>query len=197
MIEERNKVLKRTFNKLVQREEEAQEEGAGAQKILKVGTKVRKLAAGDADEAYEKMLDDGKLEYDDKELGCAISRQALLITVQHYLENPPAHGARAGLATKMNMLAHPKGPMWVCRNGVDVNLGGSGSESQAINNGLTCIQEEPDDSDDVIQVVGVAKGSAYPNGTSKEGRASDVITKKLSVRSDLGIGPARHCHREI
>ena len=67
----------------------------------------------------------------------------------------------------MNMLAHPKGPMWVCRNGVDVNLGGSGSESRAINNGLTCIKEEPDDSDDVIQVVGVAKGSARDSGVAK------------------------------
>ncbi len=59
----------------------------------------------------------------------------------------------------MNMLAHPKGPMWVCHNGVDVNLSGSGSESHSINNGLTCIQEEPENPDDVIQVVGVAKGS--------------------------------------
>ena len=57
--------------------------------------------------------------------------------------------------------------MWVCRNGVDVNLGGSGSESRAINNGLTCIQEEPDDSDDVIQVVGIAKGSARDSGVVK------------------------------
>jgi hypothetical protein len=138
-----------------------------AREFLKVGTKVRKSAAGDAAEAYEKMLDDGKLEYDDKELGHAISRQASLITAQHYLDNPPAHGARAGLAAKMNMLAHPKGPMWVCRNGVDVNLGGSGSERRANNNGLTCIQEEPDDSDDVIQVVGVAKGSARDSGVVK------------------------------
>ena len=99
-----------------------------AREFLKVGTKVRKLAAGDAAEAYEKIMDDGKLEYDDKELGCAISRQASLITVQHYLDNPPAHGTRAGLAIGMNTLAHPKGPMWVCRNGVDVNLGGSGTE---------------------------------------------------------------------
>jgi hypothetical protein len=90
-----------------------------AREFLKVGTKVRKLAAGDAAEAYEKMLDDGKLENDDKELGHAISRQASLITAQHYLNNPPAHGARAGLVAKMNMLAHPKGPMWVCRNGVE------------------------------------------------------------------------------
>jgi 3-oxoacyl-[acyl-carrier-protein] synthase III len=37
-----------------------------AREFLKVGTKVRKLAAGDAAEAYEKMLDDGKLEYDDR-----------------------------------------------------------------------------------------------------------------------------------
>ena len=138
-----------------------------AREFLKVGTKVRKSAAGDAAEAYEKMLDDGKLEYDDKELGRAISRQASLITAQHYLDNPPAHGARAGLAAKMNMLAHPKGPMWFCRNGVDVNLCGSGSERRANNNGLTCIQEEPDDSDDVIQVVGVAKGSARDSGVVK------------------------------
>jgi hypothetical protein len=32
---------------------------------------------------------------------------------------------------------------------------------------LTCIQEEPDDSDDVIQVVGVAKGSARDSGVVK------------------------------
>jgi len=99
-----------------------------AREFLKVGTKVRKSVAGDAAEAYEKMMDDGKLEYDDKELGHAISRQASLITAQHYLDNPPAHGARAGLAAKMNTLAHPKGPMWVCRNGVDMNLGDSGSK---------------------------------------------------------------------
>ena len=110
------------------------------------------------------MLDDGKLEYDDKELGSAISRQASLITAQHYLDNLPAHGARAGLAAKINMLAHSKGPMWICRNGVNVNLSGSGFESCAINNGLTCIQEEPDDSEDVIQVVGVAKGIARDSG---------------------------------
>jgi hypothetical protein len=67
----------------------------------------------------------------------------------------------------MNMLAHSKGPMWVCRNGVDVNLGGSGSESHAINNGLTCIQEQPNDSDDVIQVAGVAKGSVRDSGVVK------------------------------
>ena len=130
-----------------------------AREFLKVGTKVRKSAEGDAAEAYDEMLDDGKLEYDDKELGRATSRQASLVTAQHYLNNPPAHGARAGLAAKMNMLAHPKGPMWVRRNGVGVNLGGSGSESRTINNGLTCIQEEPLDPDDVIQVVGAAKGS--------------------------------------
>jgi len=135
-----------------------------AREFLKVGTKVRTSAEGDAAEAYEKMLDDGKLEYDDKELGSAILRQDSLITAQHYLDNPPAHGARAGLAAKINMLAHPKGPMWVCRNRVDVNLGGSGSESRAINNGLTCIQEEPDDSEDVIQVVGVSKVSARDSG---------------------------------
>ena len=74
--------------------------------------------------------------------------------------------------------------MWVCRNGVDVNLGGSGSESRAINNGLTCVQEEPDDSDDVIQVVGVvAKGSARDSGVAP------IATPLLLRRWPEGLGP--------
>jgi hypothetical protein len=125
-----------------------------AREFLKVSAKVRKLAVGDSAEAYEKMMDDGMLEYDDKELGRAISKQASLVTAQHYLDNPPAHGACAGLAVKMSMLAHPKGPMWIHRNGVDVNLGGSGSKRRANNNGLTCIQEkEPEEIDNVVHVV--------------------------------------------
>ena len=132
-----------------------------AREFLKAGAKVRKLAVGDAAEAYEKMVKDGKLKYDDQELGRAISKQASFVTAQHYLANPPAHGARAGLAAKISMLAHPKGPMWIHRNGVDVNLGGSGSERRAINNGLSCIQEEEPEEidDDVVHVVsGGAKG---------------------------------------
>ncbi len=125
-----------------------------AREFLKVGAKVRKSAVGDSAEAYEKMMDDGMLEYDDKELGHAISKQASLVTAQHYLVNSPAHGARAGLAAKMSMLAHPKGPMCIHRNGVDMNLGGSGSEKRANNNGLTCIQEEePEEIDDVVHVA--------------------------------------------
>jgi len=42
---------------------------------------------GDAAEAYENMMDDEKLEYDDKELDCAISKQVSLVTAQHYLNN--------------------------------------------------------------------------------------------------------------
>jgi hypothetical protein len=80
-----------------------------AQEFLKAGAKVRKSAAGDAAEAYEKMMDDGKLEYDDKELGRAISKQASFVTAQHYLENLPVHGARAGLAAKISMLVHLTG----------------------------------------------------------------------------------------
>ncbi len=127
-----------------------------AREFLKAGAKVRKLAAEDAAEAYEKMMDDGKLEYDDKELGSAISKQASFVTVQRYLETPPAHVVHAGLAAKISMLAYPKGPMWVHRNGVDVNLGGSGSKRRANNNGLTCIQEEePKEIDNVVHVVRV------------------------------------------
>ena len=44
--------------------------------------------------------------------------------------------------------------MWVHRNGVDVNLGGSGSKRHANNNSLTCFQEEePEEVDDVVHVV--------------------------------------------
>ncbi len=38
---------------------------------------------------------------------------------------------------------------------------------RAINNRLTCIQEEPEDPDNVVQVVGVAKGSARDSGVAK------------------------------
>jgi hypothetical protein len=55
------------------------------------------------------------------------------------------------------MLTHLKGPTWIQRNGVDVNLGGSGSKRCANNNGLTCIQEEePEEIDDVFHVVRVS-----------------------------------------
>jgi hypothetical protein len=50
--------------------------------FLKAGAKVRKSAVGDAAETYEKMVDDGKLKCDDKELGRAISKQASLVTAQ-------------------------------------------------------------------------------------------------------------------
>ena len=123
---------------------------------------------GDAAEAYEKMVNDGKLEYDDKELGHAISKQASLVTAQHYLNNPPAHGVHVGLAAKMNMLVHSKGLlMWVCRHGVDVNFCGRGSKRRANNNGLTCIRGEPEDADDAVQVISVAKGSARDSGVVK------------------------------
>jgi len=125
-----------------------------AREFLKVGAKVRKLAVGDSAKAYEKMMDDGMLEHDDKELGRAISKQASPVTAQYYLDNPPAHRAPAGLVAKMSMLAHPKVPMWIHWNGVAVNLGGSGSERRTNNNGLTCIQEEePEEIDDVVHVA--------------------------------------------
>ncbi len=68
-------------------------------KFLKVGTKVRKSAVEDAAEEYEKTVDDGRLKYNDKELGCAISNQAALVMAQHYLNNPPSYGACVGLVT--------------------------------------------------------------------------------------------------
>jgi hypothetical protein len=149
-----------------------------AREFLKVGAKVRKLAVGDSAEAYKKMMDDGMLEYDNKELGHAISKQASLVTVQHYLDNPPALGARAGLAAKMSMLAHPKGPMWIHWNGVDVSLGGSGSERCANNNGLTCIQEEePEEIDDVDHVVRGIRAK----GKGADSSVGDSITEPENV----------------
>ncbi len=92
----------------------------------------------------------------------AVGNQAALITAKHYVDNPPAHGAGAGLASEMQVIEHPKGPTWIEMNGMDVNLGGSGATSRAINNGLTSIREdkaEPGDAqEDVIEVVGVLKG---------------------------------------
>ncbi len=60
----------------------------------------------------------------------------------------------------MNMLVHSKGPMWIRQNGVDVNLGSCGATMRTYNNGLTCIQKEPEENGDVVQVVSIAKGSA-------------------------------------
>jgi hypothetical protein len=66
------------------------------------------LAAGDAAEVYEKMMDDGKLEYDDKELGHAISKQVSFVTAQHFLETPPAHRACASKGPDVDSTESPK-----------------------------------------------------------------------------------------
>jgi hypothetical protein len=172
-----------------------------AREFLKAGAKVRKLAAGDSAEAYEKMMDDGKLKYDDKELGRAITKQASFVTAQHYIENPPAHGARAGLVSKISMLAHPKGPMWVHRNGVDVNLGGSGSKRHANNNSLTCFQEEePEEVDDVVHVVRVsgAKGKgASRNVGDRVARTPLPLNWPLCVPSNCYPSPVKKIDRRM
>jgi hypothetical protein len=69
------------------------------------------------------MTRDGRLEYNEEEIACAVGKQAALITAKHYVNNPPAHGAHAGLASKMQVIKHPKGPTWIKMNGMDVNLG--------------------------------------------------------------------------
>jgi hypothetical protein len=56
--------------------------------------------------------------------------------VQHDLNNPPAHDADDESAAKMNILVHPKGPMWIYQNGVSVNLGVSDAIRCTNNNGL-------------------------------------------------------------
>ncbi len=87
------------------------------------------------------------MKYDEEELVCTISSQASLVTAKHYVNNPSAHSARAGLAAKMNMLVHPKDRCGFARMGVGVNLGGSGTKRCTNNNCLTCIWEEPEEDD--------------------------------------------------
>ena len=83
-----------------------------AREFLKMGAQVQKSAEEDANEAYGKMVSDGRLDGSRsgrKEIAASIERQASLITAQHYVNNPPAHGARSGLQKKINKLEHAKG----------------------------------------------------------------------------------------
>ena len=110
-----------------------------ARAFLKVGAEVQESAAEDANEAYGKMMADGEMDGSlsgRKEIADAVARQSSLITAQHYVNNPPAHGERSGLHNKMKSLEHAKGPSWVRQNGIDINLGGSGDQRCSINNKL-------------------------------------------------------------
>jgi hypothetical protein len=82
---------------------------------------------------------DKRIEYNEEEIACTVGNQAALITAKHYVNNPLACGARAGLASKMQVIKHPKGPTWIKMNGMDVNLGSSRATSRAVYNGLTSI----------------------------------------------------------
>jgi hypothetical protein len=90
-----------------------------ARAFLKVEAEVRKSAAEDANEAYWKMMADGKMDKSlsgRKEISDAVARQSLLITATHYVNISPAHGEQSGLHNKMKSLEHAKGPSWVCQN---------------------------------------------------------------------------------
>jgi hypothetical protein len=70
-------------------------EADDARAFLKMGAEVQKSAAEDANEAYGKMMADGKMDGSlggRKESVKAVARQSSLITAQHYVNNPPAHG---------------------------------------------------------------------------------------------------------
>jgi len=98
-----------------------------AREVLKMGARVQKSAAEDANKAYGKMVSDGNLDGSQSgrmEIAASVERQASLITAQHYMNNPLAHGARSGLQKKINMFEHAKHVSWIKRNGIDVNLGG-------------------------------------------------------------------------
>ena len=137
-----------------------------AREFLKLGARVRKSAAEDAKEAYGKMISDGRLDRSQSgrnEIAASIERQASLITAQHYVNNPPAHGARCGLQKQINKLEHAKGASWIKRNGIDVNLGGYGDKRRTVNNRLTSVVElleESDDDDISIHAVSGSKGSS-------------------------------------
>ena len=83
----------------------------------------------------------------------------------------------------ISMFAHPKGPMWVHRNGVDVNLGGSGSERRAINNGLSFIQEEEPEKIDDDNVVHVVSGA----GTGAKGKGEATSVGDIAARVPLPL----------
>ncbi len=71
--------------------------------FLKMGAEVQKSVAEDANEAYGKMMADGKRDGSlsgRKESANAVARQSSLITAQHYVDNPPAHGEQSGLHNK-------------------------------------------------------------------------------------------------
>ncbi len=76
--------------------------------------------------------------------------------------------------------------MWVHRNGVDVNLGGSGSERRAIKNGLSFIQEEEPEKIDDNNVVHVVSGA----GTGAKGKGEATSVRDIAARVPLPLnGP--------
>ena len=94
------------------------------------------------------------------------------------------------------MLTHLKGPTWIQRNGVDVNLGGSGSKRCANNNGLTCIQEEePEEIDDVVHVVRVSgakgKGASSNHVGDRVARTPLPLNWQLCVPSNCYPSPVK------
>jgi len=158
-----------------------------AREFLKMGARVRKSAAEDANEAYGKMVSDGRLDGSRsgrKEIAASVERQAALITAQHYVNNPPAHGARSGLQKKINKLEHAKGASWIKRNGIDVNLGGYGDQRRSANNRLTSVIELHEESDDdiSIQAVSGSKGSSIDSS-----RRISVARKPLPAKLPLDI----------
>jgi hypothetical protein len=125
-----------------QQPRKSQDDKNDVRAFLKVGAEVQKSAVEDANEAYGKMMADGKLDGSHsgrKEIAAAVANQSLLITAQHYVNNPPAHGEQSGLHNNMKSLEHAKGPSWICQNGNDMNLGGSGDQKHSVE-----IQESSD-----------------------------------------------------
>ncbi len=129
--------------------------------FLKAGAKVRKSAEEDTAKAIMMMVNNGSLEYNHKEMTQAVGNQASLVVAKHCANYPPAHGARDGLSAKMKVLEHPKGPPWIWKNGMDVNLDSSVAKCCLVNNGLISIQEDKTElgEDDVIQVASVVGGA--------------------------------------
>ncbi len=92
-----------------------------AQEFLNVAAKIQKSAEEDTAEALLMMTRDGRLEYYEEEIAHTVenrppsSRQSIMSTT------PPACGALAGLASKMQVIEHPKGHTWIKMNGMDAD----------------------------------------------------------------------------
>jgi hypothetical protein len=116
---------------------------------------VSESAPAGALEAYQEQVKAGGLRASKDEIFHAASKHASLAGAQQYLHKPPNYLERPGLLTQINTLQHPKGPVWICWNGIDENLGSQ--NHCANNNNLTIMLENGNKEDGNVEVIESAK----------------------------------------